>query len=675
MSLFSNKLFFKRFAIKEDITRSLLIYMYGLFFMAIPNTLTPYPIGHDTIQYLGNAKLMYEVNSKTKLLYSSPLLPFLLSILLVLGFDMVSLLKIYTIFIYGFIGLTVYYYARKALKWDVNRSTLASILLLSSPASLVTGWQLHSQVLSTCIFFVLITQIKILLEKKKSRYLFLLTDRKFFLTAILAFLVTWSHPIIMALLFFMNSIEFLFNLIKRRYESVYFLLLNVVIFISYIVTSIIMIPEPLRDINPRNIQIMHNFTSNTRKKFSDLISLFLMYYMFLLPFSAAGIFVDTQVLLMLAFPTVFLISLFLNYIILPIPDVRLLMLYQYPLSLFASNGIFRLKSEKKFTLLFKLGYHDLSISLEPRNIAALCILFLIVFQSLNMTGLFRPIYFFANPPSWYPSSLQWSGIAIGEIEDVINVTRWWNAHANSTSLLIVPEGAWGWVKYYLRENLYVAKWHPQGVLNSLILNHSLIVIYNRFPIDIINNSLIMNYFSDFYLMDIKSWHLENAYMGIDFRLQKVLSSGDVKLYRIVTYHNRSLFEYSGICANWGANQNDLIIDIKDKRLESIGLSNSKWFGFRYILDKELDLQKALAIKFDVYLSLNNETLSRPYTIMFYLDEYSMHPVYVKTNTWNNVTVILDNIGTVKFFGWAIFTPEDIYPVRIIVRNVTIITEN
>jgi hypothetical protein len=292
-----------------------------------------------------------------------------------------------------------------------------------------------------------------------------------------------------------------------------------------------------------------------------------------------------------------------------------------------------------------------------------------------MTGLFRPIYLFANPPRGYPSSLQWSGVAIPEIKDVINVTRWWNAHANSTSLLIVPEGAWGWVKYYLRENLYVAKWHPQGVLNPLILNHSLVVIYSRFPIDIINNSLLSNYFSDFYLMDIKSWHLENAYMGIDFRLRKVLSSGDVILYHIVSYHKKSLFEYPGICANWRAKQNNLIIDIKDKILESRGLSNSKWFGFRYILDKELDLQKALAIEFDLYLSLNNETLSRSYTIMFYLDEYSMHPVVVRTNTWNKVTVALDNIGIVKFFGWAIFTPEDNYFVKIIVRNATIITEN
>jgi hypothetical protein len=155
-----------------------------------------------------------------------------------------------------------------------------------------------------------------------------------------------------------------------------------------------------------------------------------------------------------------------------------------------------------------------------------------------------------------------------------------------------------------------------------------------------------------------------------------MSVGGVTLYRVKNVMGRSLTDYPGTLTNWGAKENNLTIDIKNKMFESTGISNQKWFGFRYILNPEVYLQNASAIGFDVYLSLENDTVSRPYRIMFYLEysnqENSVYIVEIETNKWSNVIVVLDKtIQPVKSFNWAIFTNIENCFVKFKIKNVTI----
>jgi len=103
-------------------------------------------------------------------------------------------------------------------------------------------------------------------------------------------------------------------------------------------------------------------------------------------------------------------------------------------------------------------------------------------------------------------------------------------------LLIVPEGAFGWVKYHLGRELFVVMWHPVTVLSPLVLEGQLIVIRVRSVEDIINEPIVLRYFDKFYLMDIPSWrNVGGGFSSVDFRLTKITSIRDVVLYQIMKF--------------------------------------------------------------------------------------------------------------------------------------------
>jgi hypothetical protein len=152
-----------------------------------------------------------------------------------------------------------------------------------------------------------------------------------------------------------------------------------------------------------------------------------------------------------------------------------------------------------------------------------------------MTGVFQPLSLFSDPPAGYPQHLQWAGVSIPEIRDTISVTEWYNTNANFDSLLIVPDGAFGWVKYYLKERAPVIKWsvYYQPFGNSLWLkNGSLSFTVTDMPAKMINEPIVQD-FNNLYIMYIPSWNISNAYTEIYPRIENaVYQSGDVILYKI-----------------------------------------------------------------------------------------------------------------------------------------------
>ncbi|MCJ7635261.1 hypothetical protein MUP77_23090 [Candidatus Bathyarchaeota archaeon] len=151
-----------------------------------------------------------------------------------------------------------------------------------------------------------------------------------------------------------------------------------------------------------------------------------------------------------------------------------------------------------------------------------------------MSGLFQPISLYSNTPSGYPANLQWAGVFIPEIDKVITMTKWCNDHLNSSSLIIVPDGAYGWVKYYLNENLHVVKWgiyyHPFGS-TVLLQNKSLIYIPEEMP-NLLLAEPILQTFHPIYVLYTPSWDIQNAYDNIYPVAEKVISQGDAVLYRL-----------------------------------------------------------------------------------------------------------------------------------------------
>lgn len=514
-----------------ELKYALFIFVFGSLFMLIPNITTGYPIGHDSQSYLGNLRIMNEINFQTGMIYLTPMLPFIFS-LLSFQVDMITFLKFYPIFMYGFHGVTVYYYARVGLRWDARKSVLASLILLSSAIALYTGYNLHSQLLSLSLLFVLLTQLKVLMERKHATFASTLRDHRLLLVFPLVILIGWSHVIISGMLFFILSLEFVKSLAERRKDSIVFILSGAALVSSYLIFSFVLMPEPFRDLNPQNLLITFDRPLAFDGGLPWLFSLFLFSFVILVPFSILGIFKDSQLLAMLAFLTVFSLLYVINPSLGLLPPDRTVKLYQYPLAIFAANGIARVGEYRKFLPRYKKTL--VAISTKARRTAAAAILSLLVFQSLNGSGLFEPISLLRNPPIGYPTSAQWSGVHIPEIDHVIALTQWYNEHIDSSSILIVPEGAFGWVKYHLKEESYVAKWHPDTELSPFIIDGQLVVIRAKSPRDIIetDDQYILTHFDRVYLMDVPSWrNVEGAFDGL-CGLEMIKTVGDVSILRI-----------------------------------------------------------------------------------------------------------------------------------------------
>jgi len=510
---------------------AIVIFVYGVIFIIIPNTTTIYPIGHDTSAYLANLKLMYEINSKSSYVYAFPLLPFFFSVLYSFGVNMVMLLKIYSIVAYGFAGVSVYYYARKGLEWNLSKSVLAGTIFLSSPITLRIGWELHSQLIATISFFVALAQLNLLLKIKDFTLKSVLRRRQFLLIIGLTIAIGWLHLLISSLFLFILLSEFVLNIIERKKQSIVFLFCGLVLVLATLFFSIILAPEPMTPANPRNLQAAIGFT---RPEYANgifwLLSLISFSYAFIIPLAILGIFRKPQILLMVIFPTLFLFLYLVSPSMPFIPPERNVYLYEYPLCLFAANGIYWLKNQAKN--IKKPRSFQASFSIDSIIVAILLIP--LIFQSLNMTGLFQPIGIFSDPPPGYPPNIQWAGVSISEIEDVIYITNWYNEISEFNSLLIVPDGSFGWVKYHLKDGLPVVKWSifndPYGT-PLLLQNGSLILVPGELPVNILQEKKLQG-FDNFYIMHMPSWDIADAIQEIYPRLEKISSQGNVVLYKI-----------------------------------------------------------------------------------------------------------------------------------------------
>ncbi|MEJ2347978.1 MAG: hypothetical protein P8Y17_02130 [Patescibacteria group bacterium] len=622
------------------------VLLFGIIFMLLPNLTTIYPIGHDSSAYLGNLRVMFEINFKTDYVFAFPFLPFVFSLLYTIGLDMVLFLKVYSIVVYGFAGLAIYYFSRKNLEWDNKKSFVAAIIFLACPITLRMGWELHSQTLGMIFFFVALVQLSQLSQKGNLPLDKRLRSKNFFLLLLLTILIGWVHLLVAIFFFFILSSIFLFKLVKSRKVNYLLVFFGVVLAISTVVFSIVLTPNELGPSNPTNLNAAIGFVSSSSSvSLSWLFSLFLFSYSFLIPFALVGFFSKSKLVpLMLIFPTVFILSYFLlSFSFIPLE--RALYLFQYPLSLFAVNGLYHLNS---FETAKKIGKLRRIFSL--RNVTIFLVLVLIVFQSLNMTGLFQPIRLYRTPPEGYPSTLQWSGIAPREIDSVISITKWCNANLNSSSLLIVPAGAFGWVRYYLHDDLSVAKWniYYQPFGTTLVSeNKSLLYVPEEIPEKLLTDPVVTS-FSSVYVLYLPSWDIQNAINAIYPLAEKTVEQGDVILYRIKPLTPLYMIRLPGELILW-TGEGKLILWQEPTNIDTIYINgNTSEFnqiGWRYIFDPKVNLTNAITLNFEINPTLFSEAAPE-IGVWVYLhgaseSTYNMYALNVVTNGWTFASIRLD----------------------------------
>jgi hypothetical protein len=347
---------------------------------------------------------------------------------------------------------------------------------------------------------------------------------------------------------------------------------------------------------------------------------------------------------MTVFPTLFIVSYYL-FSVSFVPLERAIYFYQYPFSLYVANGLYRLGNPEKAKEIGKLKK---IFSLQ--NLTIFLVFTLIIFQSLNMTGLFQPISLYSSPPDGYPFSLQWAGVAISEIDTVVSITKWCNENLNSSSLLIVPGGAFGWVRYYLHDDLNVVKWsiYYQPFGTTLVSqNKSLIYVPEEIPEKLLVDPIVKS-FSSIYVLYLPSWDIQNAYDVIYPIAEKTVVQGNAVLYRIRQSIPLSLSNLPGQLVLWAGTGN-LSLSQEPDNTNTIDLngrtSEFSQLGFRYIFDQNVDLTNATTLNFEINPTLFSET-STETGIWVYLHDssdsaYNFYALNAQTNGWSNVSIRID----------------------------------
>ena len=397
----------------------------------IPEAQFPYPIGYDTPWYLTSAKL-YAENPKP-----FPLLYFILGVLYNMGIDPLISMKIIPTVLYGLLGLSTFFLARKTLMWSCWKSFLLVLAVALSPAMLRASWDLNKQALAL-VFFV--SSLSLLRSLRDMRSVATFVG--------LSVLTSMSHELIYGLmtavyiLLILNMIYRVFKGEEADLKKLFTLLLSIglssTIFIGFwyggnfkaLTASII------------KVDAAASTAAFWPEKFTQL---FLFYNVGLIPLAILGLFRNEVVMAWLVAAALGSFSIALSpRIAISLPE-RWFILIAYPIAVFAANSISRLRLN----------------SLRPKK-AALAIALIVICNSLSLPllGLSAWPSVIKGPTGYVPTHMASSSIPLSDIEATRKLVE--EVGQTEGGVLITHVSYAGWASYFNPQIpiIIFAEWYP-----------------------------------------------------------------------------------------------------------------------------------------------------------------------------------------------------------------------
>jgi hypothetical protein len=397
----------------------------------IPEAQFPYPIGYDTPWYLAAGKL-YAEN-----LQPFPLLYFMLGRLYNMGIDPLISMKIIPTVLYGLLGLSTFFLARKTLVWNSWKSFILVLAVALSPAMLRASWDLNKQALAL-VFFVSSLSLLRSLRNVKSAVAFIG----------LSMLTSMSHELIYGL---MTAVYILLiiNVIFRGFkgEGVDLKKLSTLL-LSIGLSSTIFIGFwhgwnfKALAASTINADVATSTTAFWPEKFTQL---FLFYNVGLIPLAILGLFKNEVAIAWLIAAAVGGFSIALPpRIAISLPE-RWFILAAYPIAVFAANSVSRLRLN----------------SLKPKK-AALAIALIVLCNSLSLPllGLSAWPSIIWGPAGYVPTHMACSSIPLSDIEATRKLVE--DIDQTEERVLITHVGYAGWARYFNPQMPIIAfaEWSP-----------------------------------------------------------------------------------------------------------------------------------------------------------------------------------------------------------------------
>ena len=421
----------------------LLAFIIPVFVRVIPEVLMgPYIVGFDTLGFYVPNTLLWLHNgvNLTNFLATAPLFYTIFMLIVGAGGSPVLVLKIISPLLLGFLGLSMYGYAKRGLGWSSSKGVFVALLGTLYFVALRASWDQLREELSLVFFFVV---LMLLMNKKvdsKKNYVFL---------SLAMFAAVLSQQLVPVLMFGVIFLIIINNLSQKKFRfSLNLILISLPAMIYFLVVYISGVMQAgflNYSTNVGSPLLSWTGFNSYGSMVLSTAGLFLYCFLLILPFALIGLWRLRNLTLW----TWLLFSIIL--ILLPIASVspyRWVLMLVYPLAFLATDALSRLGS-------IKWKRYGFSV----RRIAILYLVFSTVFLSFGFMfatsekpfAYFSPQYF-----NYYeyqiPSSMLQNTISKSDCADTTNAIQWFKNNVDSSSLLLTHTVFYGWALLSLNES-------------------------------------------------------------------------------------------------------------------------------------------------------------------------------------------------------------------------------
>ena len=426
----------------------LLAFAIPLIMRALPEILMgQYVTGFDTMAYFVPDTVGWLRNGidPVSFLSLAPLLYMLLIGITSIGAPIIITLKVLGPLLLGLLGLTVYFYAHKALSWSPRKSLLVALLATLYFVALRISWDMFRSEIATILLFVAL----IFLAKNK------LSLKTGILLSVSMFLVVLAHQLVTVIMFVV-VIATLAGLYfsKRKIELRKLIVISIpatVLFLTIIYINYFIYSLPFLGTSVTTSSGLPSLaTSSYLNAVVDTLGFFAFCFLPLIPLLILGaryfksnlqlkawmIWTAIPVILAILVPSGFLGGVF---------PYRWIMLLTYPLAFYAVEGLSRIKwkwTKIAVGLIIALLVGTLSVGfLVEQNSSA--------------------FDYFGTYPSYIPKSMMQNTVPASDTQDTTNAIIWAQTNMPTNGRLLVHEAFYGWGTLYFNSGQLL----PYGFLN------------------------------------------------------------------------------------------------------------------------------------------------------------------------------------------------------------------
>jgi hypothetical protein len=421
----------------------LLAFVIPLIVRTIPEILMgPYIVGFDTMGfYVPNTMLwLHNGINFGDFLATAPLFYTILISIVAAGGSPVFVLKVIPPLLLGFLGLSMYAYAKRGLGWSPSKSAFVALLGSIYFVALRASWDQLREELGLVFFFVVL----LLLSNRKDK-----SWKRYAVLSLAMVAVVLSHQLVSVLMFGVIVFTLAYSLTRKDFIGFIDLImvsLPAVLYFFIVYLSGVL-QSGFLDYSTNVGSPLASWTGFTsyQSMLTSTGGLFLYCFLLILPLALNSLWRLRN----LQLRSWLLLSLVL--ILVPIASVspyRWVLMLTYPLAFYATDTLSRLKSIKWKRFRF--------------NVRRIAILYLVLSTAILGVGFIfmtseKPFVYF-NPSQLnyceyqIPSSMLQNTISVTDCQGTTDAIQWFKDNVNSSSLLLTHTVFYSWALLSLNES-------------------------------------------------------------------------------------------------------------------------------------------------------------------------------------------------------------------------------